>query len=61
MLVGPETNLRAGQALYYRNGLAHGSHSVTLTARGAGNPLSNGAELFAGSRHTLQPVQVERH
>jgi hypothetical protein len=34
---------REGQVLYYRNGLAQAPHTLKLAARGAGNPLSQGA------------------
>jgi len=36
---------RNGQVLYYHNGLAQGRHVLTLVARGAGNPLSQGARI----------------
>ena len=36
---------RDGQVLYYRNGLAQSPHTLKLTARGAGNPLSQGSRL----------------
>lgn len=35
-----------GQILYYRNGLDPGLHTLRLVARGAGNPLSGGAEIY---------------
>jgi hypothetical protein len=36
---------RDGQVLYYRNGLAQAPHTLKLIARGAGNPLSQGARV----------------
>ncbi len=36
---------RSGQVLYYRNGLLQGTHVLMLVARGAGNPLSQGARV----------------
>ncbi|MDQ1256408.1 MAG: Malectin protein [Candidatus Hydrogenedentes bacterium] len=37
---------RDRQVLYYRNGLAQGEHTLKIVARGAGNPLSAGAEVY---------------
>jgi hypothetical protein len=37
---------RRQQALYYRNGLADGPHTLKVVARGAGNPLSKGAAVW---------------
>jgi hypothetical protein len=34
------------QILYYRNGLASGPHTLRVVARGAGNPVSKGAEIY---------------
>jgi len=36
---------RSGQVLYYRNGLANGTHTLRLVVRGAENPLSEGQEV----------------
>ena len=36
---------RSGQVLYYRNGLAEGSHALRLVARGMGNPYSKGSSI----------------
>ncbi len=37
---------RAGQVLFYRNGLDHGEHTLRLLVRGQGNPVSEGAEVM---------------
>jgi Malectin domain len=34
------------QVLYYRNGLSEGAHTLRLVARGAGNPISQGTEIY---------------
>lgn len=34
------------QVLYYRNGLKNGPHTIRIVARGAGNPLSKGDEVY---------------
>jgi hypothetical protein len=34
------------QILYWRNGLGNGPHTLRLVARGRGNPLSKGAEVY---------------
>lgn len=36
---------RSGQALYHRNGLTQGPHTLKLVARGMGNPHSKGASV----------------
>jgi hypothetical protein len=40
---------RHQQVLYYRNGLAQGTHTLKVAARGAGNPLSKGARIGVDS------------
>lgn len=37
---------RDRQVLYYRNGLAQGEHKLRIVARGAGNPVSTGANVY---------------
>jgi hypothetical protein len=37
---------RFQQVMYYRSGLTNGRHSLRIVARGAGNPLSRGTELY---------------
>jgi hypothetical protein len=37
------------QILYYRNGLADGTHTLKIVARGAHNPLSQGAEVYVAA------------
>jgi hypothetical protein len=34
------------QILYYRNGLNNGAHTLKVVARGAGNPISKGTEVY---------------
>ncbi len=34
------------QVLYYRNGLSDGTHVLRVVARGSGNPISTGAEIY---------------
>ena len=36
---------RPGHVLYGRSGLAEGPHTLKITARGAGNPISKGAKI----------------
>jgi hypothetical protein len=38
-------SLRAGQLVFYRNGLAQGRHRLKVVALGQGNPLSSGAQV----------------
>ncbi len=39
---------RAGQVVYYRNGLAEREHTLRIVALGKGNPYSRGAKVSAG-------------
>ena len=42
---------RHQQVIYYRNGLPRRTHTLTLTARGHGNPLSKGARIGISGIH----------
>jgi Malectin domain len=37
---------RSQQVLYYQNGLANGSHTLRIVARGMGNPYSKGTRIY---------------
>ena len=40
---------RAGQVLYYRNGLPDGPHALKVVARGEGNPVSSGRRVVVSA------------